>query len=176
MIFFGQLNLMASLLLVGAVAPCTSHPHAPPLPAELPASTRGGDGRVQWGGVRVRERGRRRQGEVRTSEAWFWPVLLLPKLVQHLVFKMCRQSFASSPPPRVCLISGLLVWWAWSARRARDPRDRRHPPRERSPGSRIYSTPPKQTLRGMQQPLMHVTAHPHTGFTGRFRGVQTPWQ
>lgn len=94
-----HLNLLAScwLLLVGAVAPCTSHPHAPPFPSQLPASTRGGDGRVQRGGVRVRERGWRRQGEVRNWEAWFSPVLP----VQRLVFRMCRQSFSFAPraPP-----------------------------------------------------------------------------
>lgn len=68
--------------------------------------------------------------------------------------------------PRACFISGLLVWWAWSTKRARDPRDRKQPPRERSPGSRICSTHPKQTLRGTPKALMHVTAHLHTGFTG----------
>lgn len=87
-----HVNLLVSILLVGAVASRTLHPHASPLPTLLPASTRGGDGRVQRGGVRVREWGRRRQGEVRTSEAWFSPVLLLLKLVQHLVFRMYRQS------------------------------------------------------------------------------------
>lgn len=94
-----HVNLLASVLLVGDVASCTSHPHAPPFPSQLPASTRGGDGRVQRGGVRVRERGRRRQGEVRTWEDWFSPVLQPPKLVQRLVFKMCRQSFSFARRP-----------------------------------------------------------------------------
>lgn len=53
-------------------------------------------------------------------------------------------------------ISGLLVWWAWSTKHAKDPWDRRQFQRERSPRSRIFSLLPSRTLRGTTKALAHV--------------------
>ena len=155
---------------VWAPSSCTTHPHASPLPSRLPASTGGGDGAVQRRRIGVRERGRRRQGEVRSRQR---------RLLSALYYRCVNVSFGSNDVqvslnskeraaflskvdifsliPSACFISGLFVWWAWSTKHARDPWDRKLLQRERSPRSRIYSMLPNQTLRGTPKALMHVT-------------------
>lgn len=64
--------------------------------------------------------------------------------------------------PYAWFISGLFVWWAWSTKHASDPWDQKQLQNERSPGSRIYSMLPSQTLRGRPKALMHVTVLTHS--------------